>query len=223
MLLGIVRLIGIAELLFAFGALALSLAVALWLGVRGRGAGARRALMVAALVPPLHLAAMALAGAVVRDRTLPLGGEKKFCDVDCDLGFSVLDATPGAEVPGLAPPAGTRWWRVTVRVRSDAARARMYLGGGRAEVADERGRRYVPSTVARERASTDPGAPNVARDAALDVALDPGQSAEVRLVFALPSEVRSPRLLITSGAWPSYIAAGDENAWFHGKTWLALT
>jgi len=218
MLLGVVRLIGIAELLFALGALALSMAVALWLAVRGRAAGARRALMVAALVPPLHLGAMVLAGAVVRDRTLPLGAEKKFCDVDCDLGFSVLAATPGVSVPGRAPPAGTRWWHVTVRVRSDAARARMVLGGGRAEIADERGRRYRPSPDARaalEHAGTGRGA--------LDMALDPGQSAEVRLVFALPIEVRSPRLLITSGAWPSYLAAGDENAWFHGKTWLALT
>jgi hypothetical protein len=214
----VVRLAGAAELLLAFGVLVVSLIVAAALGARGRGAGAKRALLVAALVPPLHLVALAAAAAVVRERTLPLGEPKWFCDLDCDLNFAVARVTPDAVVPGLAPPAGTRWWAITVRAHSLAARVRMNLGGGYAEVVDERRRRYAPSAAAHTalaRAGRDPGR--------LDVALDPGQSADVEVVFALPRDVRTPRLLVASGMWPSHVAAGDENAWFHGKTWFALT
>jgi hypothetical protein len=43
-----------------------------------------------------------------------------------------------------------------------------------------------------------------------------------KLVFDLPPNASAPRLLITSGDWPTHLLLGHENSFLHAKTSFAL-
>jgi len=52
--------------------------------------------------------------------------------------------------------------------------------------------------------------------------LKPGESYVTRLVFDVPSNATSPRLLITESDWVTRLLLGHENSFLHSKTFLAL-
>jgi hypothetical protein len=52
--------------------------------------------------------------------------------------------------------------------------------------------------------------------------LRPGEAYETTVVFDVPTEARSPRLLVAYSGFPTVVLIGDESSVFHKKTYLGL-
>ena len=143
------------------------------------------------------------------DRLLTQGQEKYFCEIDCHLAYSVLQAKS-------EPTTASIHYVVTLRTRFDETTISSQRPKGApltpsprtVQLIDSHGAIYSPETIA--------GTP-------LTAALIPGQSYITELFFGLPSETKDLRLLITTTPqWPDHVVIGDENSWLHKKTYFAL-
>jgi hypothetical protein len=150
-----------------------------------------------------------------REAVVPLHHEKFFCDVDCDLAFSVAEVRTTKSL-GQSTAKGI-YYVVSVKARSDAVQARVRLGSAVARVITDGGRAFEVSRegqAALDR-TQDAGIP-------LTRELDPGTSRVTELVFDLPTDARNPRLLIGGGGWVTRFLIGDENSPFHRKVVFLL-
>ncbi len=138
--------------------------------------------------------------------TLARGQEKYFCEIDCHLAYSVVDAQ--------TQPGGR--YTVTLRTRFDETTtsperpksAPLTPSPREVRLIDSAGRQYAP-------VSTE-GTP-------LSMSLKPAESYTTKLEFTLPPSATGLRLLInTIPQWPDKLVIGDENSWLHKKTYLAL-
>jgi|GEM_PF-299950 len=138
--------------------------------------------------------------------TLARGQEKYFCEIDCHLAYSVVDAQ--------TQPDGH--YVVTLRTRFDETTtsperpksAPLTPSPREVRLIDSAGRQYAP-------VSTE-GTP-------LNMSLKPAESYTTKLEFTLPPNATGLRLLInTIPQWPDKLVIGDENSWLHKKTYLAL-
>jgi len=141
-----------------------------------------------------------------RETVLTHGQEKYFCEIDCHLAYSVLDATP--------QPGGRLV--ITLRTRFDETTtspnrpkdAPLTPSPREARLIDSTGRTYAPVSTA--------GTP-------LLTPLKPADSYTTQLEFTLPKDATGLRLLInTIPQWPDRVVIGDENSWLHKKTYFAL-
>jgi hypothetical protein len=144
--------------------------------------------------------------AASRETALAHGQEKYFCEIDCHLAYSVLDAR--------TQPDGHLV--VTVRTRFDETTtspnrpkdAPLTPSAREARLIDSAGREYAPISTA--------GTP-------LLTPLKPADAYTTQLEFNIPKDVTGLRLLInTIPQWPDKIVIGDENSWLHKKTYFAL-
>ena len=144
-----------------------------------------------------------------REAVLVPGQEKYFCEIDCHLAYTVLDAK-------TIPDAGAERYKITVRTRFDEAtissqRPKDYpLSPSPRTVVltDHQGNRYAPAATA--------GTP-------LAASLTPGQSYTTELDFRVPSGAKGLKLLIsTTPGWPDQFVIGDENSWLHKKTYFQV-
>jgi hypothetical protein len=157
-----------------------------------------------------------------RDRVLPLGARKYFCELDCHLAYSVTGLeTVGIEKdsPGHARPL-PRVQRVRVRVRTwfDPSTIAPFRGPApltpnRREswIVDAAGRRYDPDPSVS--AATPP----------FSQALRPGESYETALTFDLPPDARPRRLFVGDPSPENRWLIGHEESPGHGRIWFALT
>jgi len=210
-----------AALLGAAGLGLLLLAASAFCALRGRGRLARRWFAGALAVGVLYAVALVGMALLSADATLPPGGEKYFCELDCHLAYSVdaverLGAAVG--IPGTV-------WTVTVRARFDERttapwRPRdvpVWPNPRRAWVEDDAGERHESSAPA-ERAL-----PLAGEDfAALDRPLVPGESYRSRLAFVLPPGRRPVRFLLGDGEWFQRIVIDNEASPWHGRVWFEL-
>ncbi len=112
-----------AFLAAAFGFLVAAGAFVLCLAVGWRTA-ARRIAMVATAGAGLYLAALAVVGAASGERTLPPGGKKYFCEIDCHLAYSVLSEEATSPIRRCGPSGdGLRVVRVETTRRPSRASA----------------------------------------------------------------------------------------------------
>lgn len=199
----------------------LLLAASAYCALRGRGGVARRWFVGALAVGGLYAAALLGLSLLSADSTLPPGGEKYFCELDCHLAYAV----DGAERLGAAVGIPGTVWAVTVRARFDEAttapwRPRdvpVWPNPRRAWVEDDAGERHERSAAAEE-------ALPLADDdfTTLDRPLVPGQSYRSRLAFVLPSGRRPVRLLLADGEWFQRVVIDNEASPWHGRVWLRL-
>jgi hypothetical protein len=195
------------------------------------GWGLTRKILVAALVLAVGYGASLLAVSLAsNDRTLRIGEEKYFCELDCHLAYSI-EGVRAVKTLGSGPAqiaASGEFYVVSVRTRFDEHTISPHRGdspltpGPRLiTLVDARGRFYsVASSAQAALANADaPGS------VPLDAPLHPGQSYVTRLIFDLPQDAASPRLLIRSPAQPGWLGhflIGDEESLFHRKVFLAL-
>lgn len=144
-----------------------------------------------------------------RDRVLPPGEEKYFCEIDCHLAYSMIDvkeATSGV----------SRSYTLTLRTRFDATTisshrpkdAPLTPSPRTVELVDTDGNRYLPQA---------------ASGTALSTGLIPGESYITQLKFSVPSRAKGLKLLVfTTPQWPDHFVIGDENSWLHKKMYFAL-
>lgn len=219
--LGIFTFLGTALLV------ALGLALAAILVSRGRHRAARRVFARVGAGAGLYAVTLLLFSAFSRERVLGKGEEKYFCEVDCHLAYSVQDVRRMRTLGGplRRSDAGGIYHVVKLRTRFDPetissrrpSDLALHPNPRRVWVTDRRGRQFTASLEAEE-ALAGAGEPSVP----LTRPLRPGESYLTRLVFDLPVNVESPRLVLTEKSWPTRLLIGHENSVGHSKTSFGL-
>jgi hypothetical protein len=152
-----------------------------------------------------------------RTKSLARGEEKYFCEIDCHLAYSVIDAREMKTLPsgnGEQVARGT-FYVVTLRTRFDESTispqrpkdAPLTPNPRLVKVLDAKGATYEPVGISGP---------------ALLTPLRPGDSYTTQLVFDVPWKLEDPRLLVTSEGWPERWLIGSEGSWGHEKTYFAL-
>jgi hypothetical protein len=203
----------------AAAALALALAIAVSLAT-GRAAWARRLALAGFALAGIYLLALVGFALASNEVTLARGGEKSFCEIDCHLAYSVTDVSRGAAIPGVTPLAG-EFWIVRLRTRFDettisARRGRevpLTPNPRLIDVVDAAGRRYPPSTAVRVPGETSTD---------LMTPLRPGESYSTVLVFDLPHDIATPRLLVREAIPEARFLIDNESSWRHQRTYFSL-
>jgi hypothetical protein len=140
------------------------------------------------------------------ETALAHGQEKYFCEIDCHLAYSVLDAHTQPD-GHLVVTLRTRFDETTTSPNRPKD-ASLTPSAREARLIDSAGREYAPASTA--------GTP-------LLTPLKPADSYTTQLEFNLPKDATGLRLLInTIPQWPDRIVIGDENSWLHKKTYFAL-
>ena len=217
----VVAFLGTACLLFAAvvgGAIALAFGrprIARWIGAGG-------------LLAASGYAAMLLGAAFLsRERTLPPGAKKYFCEIDCHVADSVAGA---ATVKALGRPpvlvaARGAFAVVTLKTWFDPSTIASFRGNGPllpnprvAYLVDSNGRRYEPSPSGQKAWEDEHGPTTPLRRE-----LRPGESYETTLVFEVPDGARGLRLFLGDPPGIENVLIGHENSPLHGKIYFALT
>ena len=167
------------------------------------------------------IAAITLGGAVIyaallfgcsivsHEKVLARGQEKYFCEMDCHLAYSVV----GVKQEPAA--AGTRYV-VTLRTRFDETTISKHRPTGaplmpshrEIRLVDSQGRTYAPES---------------STGVSLMQPLIPGQSYTTELSFTIPGSAQELKLLVrTTSGFLDRLLIGDENSWFHQKTYLRI-
>jgi hypothetical protein len=208
-----------------FGAFLLMLAATAILAVLGllalaarRPARARVCALVWGAIAVPYAATLLVASLVSRERVLGQGEEKFFCDVDCDLAYSVTDVRTSQVVGDSS--GGVRahgaFVIVSLRCRSDAARVTM-SPHPRARILDRDGHAYGVSIRGQAALEAARGSHDD-----LEQKLAPGESATHELVFDLPLDARDPKLFVTDGDAIGRFIINDESSPLHRKTLFSL-
>jgi len=176
----------------------------------GRAGLARRLGFASAAIPAFYAVFLFGVGAATRERTVPRGAEKFFCEIDCHVGYSVVGVAEG-------PPGRARSVVVSVRARFDETTIAPWRGNApltpnprAAALVDGRGARFPadPSGIA-----------------ALSLPLRPGESHTAELAFLVPEAFRVAgdlRLSLVESEGPVRLLLGHERAPLAGETFLAL-
>ena len=160
------------------------------------------------------------------EKVLPAGGQKYFCEIDCHLAYSVVDAqSAGAFGPEMQQiTAQGKFEIVRVKTWFDEKTISPKRGNGpltpnrrRVLLVDEKGRRFPPSlegqiALARNNRSTTP----------LTQPLRPGESYTTDLIFDVPYDAERLRLLIIEDDPETHFVIGHENSLYHKKIYLGL-
>jgi hypothetical protein len=212
--LGSILLTGISLLVFLFGALRRS-------GMILRVAGLALATVVGSYF--FLLGAVSLASS---EKTLPPGGSKYFCEIDCHIAYSVSGVRTAATLGPEMSPLAAHGQFVIVRLKSwfDENSISPQRGDGPLTpnrrgitLVDGSGNRYSISSageaaLARFDASSTP----------LTSPLRPGQSYTTDFVFDVPKDARGLRLLLTEDDPETVLVIGHENSLLHKKIYLGL-
>ncbi len=192
--------------LAAIGGLFLAVASALIFWFARKPKFARITAIVAGVAAVVYITLLLSFSAASHETALAHGQEKYFCEIDCHLAYSVLDAH--------TQPDGHLV--VTLRTRFDETTtsptrpkdAPLTPSPREARLIDSTGHEYIPVATA--------GTP-------LLTPLTPADSYTTQLEFNLPKDATRLRLLInTIPQWPDRIVIGDENSLLHKKTYFAL-
>jgi len=188
---------------------------ALWLGA---GVALEMALYAAVLIG---------FSLVSRDELLSQGQQKYFCEVDCHLAYSLLEVKTLPRLGDRAREAVARGTFYVVRARTwfdertiSPWRPRdvpLTRSPRRVLVLDDTGREFLPSPAGQQALESVEGL-----QASLSGPLIPGQSSTTDLVFDLPGSVKTPRLLIAASEGITRFLIGNENSFFHAKTYFEL-
>jgi hypothetical protein len=166
------------------------------------------------------LAAFSLAS---RERTLGRGEEKHFCELDCHIAYSVQGVERMKSI-GDSTASG-EFYLLRVRTRFDETTiapwrprdASLTPDPPLPLVVDADGRKYAVSSAGQSAWEAVHGSQPSAWSP-----LRPGESYERTLVFDVPPNARSPRLLLKDDGGPSLVLIGDESTPGHKKTYLGL-
>jgi len=192
--------------LAAAGGLVLGLAATLIFWFARKPKAARVTASIVGVGLALYVALLIGFSAASRATTLARGQEKYFCEIDCHLAYSVVDAK--------AQPDGH--YVITLRTRFDETTtspnrpkdAPLTPSPREVRLIDSAGREYVPTATE--------GTP-------LLTPLKPADSYTTQLDFAISKDATGLHLLIsTTPGWPDHLVIGDENSWLHKKTYLSL-
>jgi hypothetical protein len=192
--------------LAAIGGLFLAVAAALIFWFARKPKFARITAIVAGAATIIYLALLFSFSAASHETALAHGQEKYFCEIDCHLAYSVVDAHTQPD-GHLVVTLRTRFDETTTSPNRPKD-APLTPSPREARLIDSNGHEYAPVATA--------GTP-------LLTPLKPADSYITQLEFNLPKDATGLRLLInTIPQWPDRIVIGDENSLLHKKTYFAL-
>jgi hypothetical protein len=160
------------------------------------------------------------------EKTLPPGGWKYFCEIDCHLAYSLAGAQTAAALGPEMQQVAARGRFVIVRVKTwfDERTISPHRGSGpltpnrrKVLLVDDTGRSYAPSPEGKAAFSRMAGT-----STPLTQPLRPGESYTTDLVFDVPSDARGLRLLITEDDPKTRFVIGHENSLLHKKIYFGL-
>jgi len=192
--------------LAAIGGLFLAVAAALIFWFARKPKFARNTAIVAGACAIIYFSLLISFSAASRETALAQGQEKYFCEIDCHLAYSVLDAHTQPD-GHLVVTLRTRFDETTTSPNRPKD-APLTPSPREARLIDSAGREYTPVSTS---------------GTSLLTPLKPADSYTTQLEFNLPKDATGLRLLInTVPQWPDKIVIGDENSWLHKKTYFAL-
>lgn len=158
-----------------------------------------------------------------RERTLARGEEKYFCELDCHLAYSVQNVERTKTIGNTS--ATGEFYIVTLRARFDETTTAPWrprdvpLAPDRLDfvVVDAQGRTLQPSSAGQNAWDDLHGTPR-----SLLEPLRPSESYQTALVFDVPTDARSPRLLASFAVFPTQVLIGDESSVLHKETYFGL-
>src|SRR3989475_11562596 len=160
------------------------------------------------------------------EETLPPGGWKYFCEIDCHLAYSMAGAQTAASVGPEMQQVSAHGKFVIVRVKTwfDERTISAHRGNGpltpnrrKVLLVDDRGRSFALSPEGQMAFAQINGAPTP-----LTQPLRPGESYTTDFVFDVPNDAQKLRLLITEDDPETYFVIGHENSLLHKKIYLSL-
>jgi hypothetical protein len=175
-----------------------------------------------ALVGALYLSLLLFFSWKSDEKVLARGEEKHFCEIDCHLAYSILDAQ-ATKTLGTAPNqlTATGLFRVLkIRTRFDEKTisptrgdSLLYPNSRALVVIDAKGTEYFPSAEGERflRNLNDAGMP-------FTTPLRPGETYQTTVVFDLPADIQTPTLLVHEGESETRFVIGHENSFLHKKT-----
>jgi hypothetical protein len=161
-----------------------------------------------------------------REKVLPAGGWKYFCEIDCHIGYSVSGVqTASVRGPELQQSSAQgQFVIVRLKVWFDERTISPNRGDGpltpnarRVLLVDANGHAYELSPEGETKLAHLAGDPGSLRQP-----LRPGQSFAKDLVFAVPKDAPGLRLLITEEDPETHLIIGHENSLLHKKIYLGL-
>ncbi len=213
-------------LTFLFTGLLLGVAglVVLWALAARRYALAVRVLVAGTVAGGVYAGTLLARSLGSEERTLTAGQYKYFCEMDCHAAYTVTDVRSAKTLGEGAEEAtadGT-FYVVTLRTWFDGETGSdrrpegmpMWPNPRVVRVVDEAGRRYSTSLAGQKAI--------LAHNVPLTHALRPGESYETVLVFDLPADIASPRLLVADWFPLSQFLIGHENSPLHKKIFFRL-
>ena len=168
-------------------------------------ANVARAMALVGLIEVLLYGAL-LVGYSTRSREVVLqsGDEKFFCEIDCHLGYTIVDVK--REAGRISVSLRTRFdERTTAPWRGNGA---LYPNPRVVKLVDASGRVFEAHQSAGPSLSTP---------------LRPGESYVSEFTFNLPADARDPRMLVaTDASFPERLLIGNENSFLHRKVLFRL-
>jgi hypothetical protein len=174
------------------------------------------------VIAALYLSLLLLFSWSSSEKVLARGQEKRFCEIDCHLAYSILDSQ-ATKTLGTAPnqvTAAGLFRLITIKTRFDETtisptrgNALLYPNGRALVVIDANGKQYFPFADAQRllQGLNQAGMPFTAP-------LRPGDNYQTTAVFDLPAGIQSPALLIHESAPETRFVIGHENSLLHKKT-----
>ncbi len=160
------------------------------------------------------------------EEVLPPGSWKYFCEIDCHLAYSMLNAQTAAALGPEMQQISAHGKFLIVRVKTwfDERTISAHRGNGpltpnprKVLVVDDTGRNFAPSAEGEAAFARVSGA-----STPLTQPLRPGESYTTDLVFDVPKDARGLRLLITEDFPATHFVIGHENSLLHKKIYLGM-
>ncbi len=162
-----------------------------------------------------------------REKVLPFGAWKYFCEIDCHIAYSVVEirsaAAWGAELKQV-PSRGDfvivrlKTWFDEKSISAHRGDAPLTPNKRKAVVVDQRGNKFQESSEGKY-ALTQAGDSSVP----LSQALRPGESYLTSLIFDVPKDSRGLKLLLTEDEPETKLLVGHENSILHKKIYWSLS
>jgi hypothetical protein len=160
------------------------------------------------------------------EEVLPAGGWKYFCEIDCHIAYSVIDAQTAAALGPEMQQITAHGEFVVVRVKAwfDERSISANRGNGpltpnarKIFLVDDAGRSFAPSVEAQTAFVRLTG-----NSTPLTQPLRPGESYVTDFVFDVPKEARKLRLWIIEDDPETRLVIGHENSLLHKKIYFAV-
>jgi hypothetical protein len=214
MFLGSVLLTGISLLVFLFGVL------------RRSGLVLRVGALALATVVGSYFFLLGAVSLASSEKTLPPGGTKYFCEIDCHIAYSVSGMRTASSLGPELSPISAHGQFVIVRLKSWFDENSISPRRGDGPLTPNRRGIALVDSVGNRFSVSEVGEIAIARlvtsSTPLTTALRPGQSYSTDFVFDVPKEAGGLRLLLTEDDPETMLVIGHENSLLHKKIYLGL-